>query len=899
MTGSEIVGREAELARLTRLLESLADGGGALVLSGQPGVGKSALLHWAGRYATSQGMWVLSATGVQDEFEIPYAGLHLLAAGLPRDRRAGLAEQIAGEQPPARVAQTLLELVSELGRTRPVALCVDDAQWLDPQSWAVLAFAARRLADDPVLVLLAMRESGEAERRLAGSRIPRLPVEPLSAGAAVEVLDRHWPGLPGDRRDQVLTEAAGNPLGLIELASVVPVRAGVPLPLPERLERAFARAVADLPPATQVLVQVAALNDSNDTGEIVQAGRRLNPGVTAGDLRPAVTAKIFVVAGPGVEFRHPLIRSGVRQAIGAGRGREIHAALAAVLDGAGRRQLWHRVAAVAGVDEDLAGELSRLGDALHAHESAELAVRAYEAAARLTSDPRVRTDVLWRAFDALNDIGGQPPTRRLLDHLATQPLSAGDRAMVAYFTYLADGGSRGPAEQAAHLLDTVESFISDGLATTALESLRHFSLGVFWSNPDTATRQRAVATVARMPYPATEPVLCAALGLWAPLEQGAVVAEALSRYAAGPDDAPTLHTMSMAAMSIGALPLALRLLARAVVVYRRTGLLGVLGDDLALQAVTMAALGRAESAETAAVEGRALNTEVHQPHQALVAEMARGQALALRGDIATARAVADDIERILIPDGAYSMLAHVQLIRGTASLGEGRPERAYEELAPVFDPAALPYHRFIRFWALASLAEAAIGCGREEQLRTLVAELSPLSASHNAALHRGLSYARALLADTEPAYVAALADEDRLEWPFETARLQHAYGRWLRRRRRVSEARAQLRAAADTFTALGTKPWAARSDTELRATGERVDRDADTWQLLTPQEFQIAELVAEGKTSREIAARLFLSPRTVESHLHRTYRKVGVSSRAELAYLFVHRGSGGRAGSPA
>ena len=886
---SEILGRRAELARLSHLLDSIALRGEALALSGQPGVGKSALLQWAGRQAASRGMQVLSALGVEDEFEIPYAGLHLLAGGLPRGRRDELAEAIANDRPPARVAQTLLDLLSDLGRTQPVVLCIDDAHWLDPQSWAVLVFAARRLADDPALILLALRESGPAQDRLDGSGLTEMTVEPLAAGDAAELLNRHWPGLPPDRRDRVLTEAAGNPLGLIELASGVPGEPGAGLSLPERLERAFARAVGDLPETTRILVRVAAHDDRDEPDEIVNAARQLNPAVSAADFGPAVAAKIFARADPVVEFRHPLVRSGVRQAIGAARRRRIHTALAAVLDAAPGRQIWHRAAAAVAPDDELADELNRLGQALHERESAALAARAYEGAAQLTSDPRVRIAALWLAFDALNDISGYQHSRRLLEIIAAQPLSAGDRGMVAYFTRLADGGSWPTAEQAAHLVDIVEAFIADGLAATALESLRHFSLDVVWCNPDVATRARLIATVARMPYPASEPVLCAALGLWAPLERGAVVADALLRYAAEPDDPSTLHVMSTAAVSIGALPLALRLLERAVAVYRQIGSVGVLSGDLSLQAMTMAALGRVTLAETAAAEGRSLGAEVRQPIEVIMADAAHGHAAALRGDIATAQAVADDLERILIPDGGYALLAHVQLIRGTAALGEGRPDRAYEELAPIFDPTALPYHHSSRFWALASLAEAAVGCGHHQQLRTLVAELSPLSEPHNAVLNRGLAYARAVLADTGQAYVAALADEELSEWPFETARLQHAYGRWLRRQRRVIEARTQLRAAADIFTELGATPWALRSDAELQATGERVERDADARQLLTPQEFQIAQMVAEGQTSREIAARLFLSPRTVDSHLYRTYRKVGVLSRAELARLFVGR----------
>jgi DNA-binding CsgD family transcriptional regulator len=886
VTPSEIVGRQAEMGRLTELLDSLADGGRALVLSGQPGVGKSALLRWVAREAEARGMWVLSATGVEDEVTIPYAGLLLFVRAVPADRREALADAMVNDRPPVRVAQIMLDLLSEAGRTRPVVLCIDDAQWLDAQSWATLSFMARRLADDPALLLLAMRDSGPSQDRLDEAGLIDMAVEPLAVADAAALLDQHWPGLPTDRRQQVLAEAAGNPLGLIELPSAVRLSTDASLPLPDRLERVFAGATGGLPAATRVLVEVAALDDLNDVAEIVEAARRLMPAASADDFAPAVAARIFVSVDTVAEFRHPLIRSGVRQALGAARRRQIHGALAAVLHATPGRQIWHRVAATVGPDDELAAELSDLGDELHAHESAELAVRAYESAARLTPDARTRTAVLWRAFDALNDIGGQHSSRRLLRNLAEQPLSAGDRAMLAYFTYLSEEGSRSAAKHGAHLVETVESFIADGLATTALESLRHFSLEAFWFNPDKFTRERVVATVGRMPYPPTEPVLSAALGLWAPIEHGGAVMEALVRYEAQPDDAPTLHAMSMAALSIGALPLGLRLLARAEAVYRRLGSLGVLGGDLALQAMAMAAVGRVTQAEASGAEGRSLNMEVRQPLEVIMAEAGSGHAAALRGDTSAAYAVAEDLERKLIQQRAYPMLSVVHLIRGIAALGEGRPDRAYEELHAIFDPAALVYHHFVRFWALASLAEAAMGCGHEEQLRILILELSALRTPHNAVLSRGLNYARVLLADGERDFEAALAEDDG-EWPFERARLHLAYGMWLRRQRRVTEARSHLRAAADGFAALGTKPWAVRADAELRASGERVERAGDTRTTLTPQESQIAQMVADGRTTRDIAARLFVSPRTVDSHLYRIYRKLGIASRAELAHLYA------------
>ena len=275
-----------------------------------------------------------------------------------------------------------------------------------------------------------------------------------------------------------------------------------------------------------------------------------------------------------------------------------------------------------------------------------------------------------------------------------------------------------------------------------------------------------------------------------------------------------------------------------------------------------------------------------QPYWTIAADLAQGQALAQRGETEHARRIADQGEAALLPAGAFPMLAMVQLVRGTAAIAEGRHSEAYEELRPIFDPDALPYHPGSQFSGLWLLAEAAIHCGRQDELGATVRSLDGTWAQgRSPALGIDLAYAKALLAQQERAgelFTSALS-ADLTSWPFQRARLQLAFGTWLRRQRRVAECRPHLRSAVETFDALGAAPWAQRAAQELAASGETLRRADRHWERLTPQELQIAQLAADGLNNNDIAQRLFVSPRTVTTHLSRAFTKLGIGSRADLA----------------
>jgi predicted ATPase len=372
-----LLGRAQEQSLLTSLLDGVGERGQVLVLRGEPGIGKSRLLSVAARTARDRGMRVLTATGVQSEAHLPFAGLHQLlrpvrerAVELPPIQRNALdaAFGLMGEVAPEhyRIAMASLDLVSEVANDAPLLLVVEDAHWLDRPTAGVLAFVARRIESDPVVLLAAARDgypsaladAGLPERRLAG----------LDDTTAAALVDAVAPGLPLAARNRVLREAAGNPLALLELPAAIAQPGGresLPggLPLTERLERAFAGRVSDLPEATRLVLLVAALSDEEDVREILQAaGAVAGAPLDLDALEPAAEAALIDLDVSSIRFRHPLVRSAVRQSAGVQQRRRVHEALAAALDADPDRRVWHRAALMSGMHEELASELQGMSD---------------------------------------------------------------------------------------------------------------------------------------------------------------------------------------------------------------------------------------------------------------------------------------------------------------------------------------------------------------------------------------------------------------------------------------------------------------------------------------------------------------------------------------------------------
>ena len=844
---------------------------------------------------------MLAAAGVQSESDLPFSGLHQLlrpvlghvGAIAPAQQEALMAAFGMGERPaPDRflIALAALDLLSEAAEAAPLLALVDDAHWLDRASADVLAFVARRLEPDPIVVVAALRDGFESP--LAAAGLPELELDRLGPGEAETLLDGRAPALARALRERVLRAADGNPLALVELPVAIErlgdgVLPPADLPLTDRLEQAFATRSAELPERTRTLLLVAALDDGQELETVLDAGRRLERELALADLAPAVTAGLIAMDEARVRFRHPLVRSAIRHAAGPDRRQQAHAALAEALAADPGRAVWHRAAAVVGTDEAVADALEQAAAAALRRGGVATAVAALERAAALTADHRRRVRLLLEAAEHGFELGRRPLVERLLAEAETYELAPLERARVTWIRESFDDGVPGAAAGARRLADVAEQTAAAGDRELALDLLGGAALRCWWGDPDEPIRRRLVAIANRLAPGSSDPRVLAILGWADPIASGPDV---IARLAAVDPGAVVsgrgLRLYGMAATAAGDHERAAALLGAAVEQLRREGAPALLAQALVLRGWASVHLGAWPSAVADLEEGGRLAAETSQPFWTARARAGEAMLAGLRGDRDGAHALASRIERVALPGRATAALADLQLARGTASLAVGDHAEAYQALARLFDRADPAHHSMKSAWAIGDLAEAAAYAGRADEAAAAVAHVEAVAErTPGPRVHIALRHARAMLAphgQEEPRFLDALGG-GLTGWPFARARLQLAYGAWLRRSRRVSESRVPLRAARDAFDVLGGNPWSERARQELRASGETSRRRSpDARDELTPQELQIAELAADGLSNREIGQRLYLSHRTVGSHLYRVYPKLGISSRVEL-----------------
>ena len=410
----------------------------------------------------------------------------------------------------------------------------------------------------------------------------------------------------------------------------------------------------------------------------------------------------------------------------------------------------------------------------------------------------------------------------------------------------------------------------------------------FWGEPGIEARQHVVDVAENLALDEHDPWLLAILAYAAPIDRGTVVIERLNRFVTTPGrDARMDRMLGTGALMVGSFDLAQRLSGAAATGLRSQGRLGLLARALGAEASSAVQLGDLSVAIPAAEEAGRLARETTQPYLHGLIRAIEAAIAALRGEPDLVRVLTAQAEQAGLPVGARPVLARAQMARGLAALGAGRFDEAYTQLRRLHDPADPCYQVALRCFAIADLVDAAAHCGKAAEIAQIMAEMEAAALkTPSPALHAGLRFARALLADdaeAEKLYTAALS-ADLAGWPFIRARTQLAYGTWLRRQRRAADSRPHLRAARETFDALGVIPWSDRARQELRASGETSrSRTLDARDQLTPQELQIAQMAASGLTNREIGQKLYLSHRTISSHLHRIFPKLGVTSRSELA----------------
>jgi DNA-binding CsgD family transcriptional regulator len=900
-----LIGRDHDLGLVRSLVERAPDEGAAIVVTGEPGIGKSMLLHAAAEEARAAGCAVLATTGVESEARLPFAGLHQLLGPVlyavdalgPAQRSALLCALGAEQGPPPEpflTALAALNLVVEVAAARPVFVVADDVQWLDRPSHEVLSFVARRVAGDPIVVVGSVSVGHGGPFVSAG--LPEHELRPLDESASRQLLDASAADLPASDREQILQAALGNPLALTELPAAVRAAPGdgiepstAALPLTSRLEQAFAGRVSDLGTEARDAVLIAAVEDGDTLPEILAAASMLA-------ARPVGTAALDEATASGllrydevrVQFRHPLVRSGVLQADTVTRRQAAHAAVAAVLTGEPYRRTWHRAQSIVGPDEEVAQELEASHRIALRRGSVMSAVRALERSAQLTTDSALRGRRFLAAAEHAFGLGRADMVGRLIAAAARSSLSDLDVAKMEWLREIFNDGVPGDAVRVFELCGIASEAREQRDADLALNLLMAASLRGWWADTGPVARATVASVVEDMSGCEDDPRYVAVLAVAEPVLRGRQAAELLSRFVLEDvGDADALRLLGMAAHAIGDEVRCADFLDRAESKLRAEGRLGLLPHVFGMQIQARSELGDWRRAAAAAEEGRRLAAETGQPIWSTGTLVGDARAAALRGDTETALQLAAHAEEAANQGHLNDLLACVQLARGFAWASMGSYEEAYEAIRQVFDPADPSHHQREQFAGIMSLAEAAVHSGHRDDARSVVerlertAEITP-----SPILHVHLRYARAVLADdgrAEDLFLDALR-QDLTRWPLARARLELAYGRWLRRHRRMAESRPQLRAAHTLFDVIGAAPWAEQARAELRAAGGRAARRGPmTADLLSPQEMQIARLAAEGLSNREIGQRLYLSHRTVGSHLYRIFPKLDITSRSQLA----------------
>lgn len=916
----QLVGRHEEMRVLVGLVDQAHEAGAAIAVLGDPGIGKSSLLRAVADYARQSGLMVLRTEGVEAEAQLPFAGLHQLlrpvlkaADGLPGPQRKALAAAFGTSEDgqdrpePFMIALAALNLLAEEGTRCPVLLVADDVQWLDPPTAEVLTFIARRLASDPVVLIGTVRNGHPVAFASAG--LPVLHLRGLDDESARAVLAAH--GAAHDAalgyavRERILREAAGNPLALVELPVAVraAAEAGLDLgqhglPLTARLERAFSARLAGLPQTARDAVLVAAVNDSDDLQEILAGASALGRNhVRVDALEAAAASGLISFDGLHIRFRHPLVRSGVLQAETVTRVYAANAALAEVLVQEPYRRAWHRAQSVSGQDDAIADELAEMHVVSLERGSVTQAIWILERSAQLTSDSAKRGRRLMLAAEHAFGLGRADLVDQLLVKAARTTLSRLDRARMEWLREIFNDGVPGDAGRVRELCDIAVESVAAGDSDLALNLLLGAALRCWWADTGPSARARVAEVTRTVTGAVDDPRYVAALAVAEPLLQGRAVLRILGDVVLeSMSDPAALWLLGMAAHAVGDPVLATDFLGRAETRLRQQGRLGLLSQVLGMQVLDHCELGDWDRAVAVGEEGRRLARETGQPTWDAGVLSSHSVALALRGHTGEALEQAAVAEREARGRRLGDFLACVQLARGFALINQGEYAQAYDELRQLFDPGDPSFHPMERFHGVMYLAEAAVHAGRVDDARAVVAALgADAKTTPSPTLHLHLSYARAVLADDEEAeqlYLTALG-ADLVRWPWLRARVELAYGSWLRRQRRVVQARQPLRSALTTFEVMGAARWAEQARAELRASGERPgpqeagQRAPAAHAVLSAQEMQIARLAAEGLSNREIGERLYLSPRTVGSHLYRIFPKLDVTSRTQLAALLA------------
>ncbi|MEV0029671.1 AAA family ATPase [Nocardia sp. NPDC050793] len=865
--GSSLVGRQDEIGRLEGLTRSAAEGrGGVLVLRGEAGIGKSALLEQVSR---APGFLVLQASGSEFESELPFAALHQLCVPvlgrvdeMPEPLRVAFG-QATGAPEMLRIGLAVLELLSGAARNRPVLCVIDDAHWLDDASTRALMFLARRIASEPVAMVFAAREGLD--------ELPGMELEGLTDDEARGLLRST---LDPRVRDRILAEARGNPLALLEL----PRTDGFALPqtssVANRVERGFQARLAALPSKVQLLLTLASAEPTGDPALLWAAAGELGIDV---DVSSAAEVSGLIEFGTRVRFCHPLARSAVYRAAEATELHTVHQALAGVTDPItdADRRAWHRAHAGAGPNEAVAAELEASASRAQARCGVTAAAAFLERAAALSLDPIERIGRTLAAVRLTLEAGAVEAASDLLTTVDTSGLDDEALARVdllrGQIAFSRHGDGNGPRFmlRAAQRLAAVDPAWSRDCYLDALE----MALAVGRASGVMDRVIRAAGSAPRAP--ALPDILDALLTL---TTQGHRAASSLLRsvvtdvgvYSAR----PALATVVAAELwDIDAHNVITEWIMKT---GRSSGSPVMLRLGLAQVASGAVHTGDFATAMSAIAEEAAIADAVGAPPM-MYPQL---HLAAFRGRRQEARELFDAAAAAADTRGTGQLIANTHWAQSV--LGNGLAD--YPAALAAAQQAAAGGDLFLAGIALPELIEAAVHCGRGTEAEAALAALTERTQPSGTVWAAGVTAcARALVTGDEPAYLEAIDIFDGTRLAPYLARTELLYGEWLRRQNRKLDARQRLRSAHNRLSELGMEAFARRAADELRATGAQAgSRSTRTHDELTMQEMHIARLVAAGATTKEVANRLFLSPRTIDAHLRNIFRKLGITSRRQL-----------------
>jgi DNA-binding CsgD family transcriptional regulator len=893
-----LVGRQTESAQLSRLLTEDTDR--AVLVTGEAGKGKTVLIEQLSISAAADGWQVVHVLGLEAEESFALGGLNQMVVGLKEyvpgldDQDRAVLAPVLGGYPEAGIAElplvmALLKLLTAAAQTQRVLLVLDNVQWLDTVSAEVLGAVGRRLTDPGVRIVAERRKPCESAFSQVGWS--ELHLRPLDAASSAQLLARAGVPLTAAKKAAILAAAAGNPLALTELPRGADQIDGVgTLPLTELMVAVFGRRLGGLDDSVRADLLHAAL-DGVAVGESATKRARF----VLDNVASAVDAGLLVVNSLGEHvFRHPLVRAAIIHQASPQQRRDAHRDLAGLYDDVLVRHATHLAAAATGPDQDVSDLLAKAAQLSIRRGGLAVAAKWLRRAAELSTEPEGQAALFADAVYFSARAGRHDEAQDLLGSTETGGEQSASAVLAnAYRAFHGDGEVTSTHRRVLDALDRAD--ILDDETVNRLVSLL---LSITNYCDDAGRRQRTNDALAKIDTRVDPVILLYRTGLADIVTTARHVRAILRQYVERLPLQQPRRVMQLAfpaycvdAMADFRVPLN--------EAYKQLREHGHSIDAMAMGCVVMfdlMAAGHWEKAQQVGEDG------LEMARQAQGEELLRhhflaylGVLAAWRGDLDTARRYAAEVTEWSRPRELQMYLHVTQRIAARIALAEGDYEAAYQAAIKVSPPGIFPPNNVQVADDMLDLIEAAVHTGRLEEARAHAAEAVRLDLSEIsprvAALTLAISAMTASDSEAGDLYDAALTHPGIGEFPFDHARIALAQGMWLRRMRRHTQARDALEFAAVTFDRLGARPWAARARAELRAAGASAKRSLGNWAELSPQEQRIAELAATGHTTKQIAAQLSISARTVDNHLYRVFPKLGITSRAGLSEALRQRDS--------